>query len=195
MAQDLRELFKKEKDKKFPMKSGHEERFLERLDSALPQKKKASYFFLKVAASFIVLISLGVFTYYQTIFDKDIPETVVDRNEVQKSTEKPELSLGDLSPDLRKVENYYVANINLELSQLQISEDNKAVVDGFMERLAALNEEYQVLNKELNDIGPNDQTITALVRNLQLRLQLLLKLKEKLNELKSSKNEEFTTNI
>ncbi|MEM7379920.1 MAG: hypothetical protein AAF361_01835 [Bacteroidota bacterium] len=195
MAQDLRELFKKEKDKKFPMKSGHEERFMERLDSALPQKRKVSYLFLKIAASLILLISLGIFTYYQTVFDSDVPQTVVDRNEVQKSTDPPALSLGDLSPDLRKVENYYVANINLELSQLQISEDNKAVVDGFMERLAVLNEEYQVLNKELNDIGPNDQTITALVRNLQLRLQLLLKLKEKLNELKSSKNEEFTTNI
>ncbi len=195
MAQDLRELFKKEKDKKFPMKSGHEERFLERLDTAIPQKRKVSYLFLKIAASLILLISLGAITYYQTVFDKDDQETVVDGNEVQKSMEQPALSLGDLSPDLRKVENYYVANINLELSQLQISKDNKAVVDGFMERLAVLNEEYQVLNKELNDIGPNDQTITALVRNLQLRLQLLLKLKEKLNELKSSKNEEFTTNI
>lgn len=59
-----------------------------------------------------------------------------------------------------------------------------------MERLAELDGEYNHLNQELNELGPNDDTISALINNLQLRLQLLQKLKTKLNQLKSSKNEQ-----
>ncbi|MFK5972791.1 MAG: hypothetical protein QM485_05875, partial [Flavobacteriaceae bacterium] len=83
---------------------------------------------------------------------------------------------------------------NLELSKLQISNRNKTMVDDFMYQLSELNQEYKTLNVELNQMGPNDQTITALIKNLQLRLQLLHKLKEKLNALKSSKNEQVETN-
>ena len=61
-----------------------------------------------------------------------------------------------------------------------------------MEELGGLDEEYKKLNIELNEIGPNDQTIEALIQNLQLRLELLKKLKEKLNQLKLSKNEQET---
>lgn len=64
-----------------------------------------------------------------------------------------------------------------------------------MKQLDTLNSEYINLNDELNEIGPNDQTISALIQNLQLRLQLLQKLKKKLNELKTSKNEQVKTNI
>jgi flagellar motility protein MotE (MotC chaperone) len=99
------------------------------------------------------------------------------------------VSLGDLSPDLRKLEQYYTASINLELASLDISEENRELADDYISRLGDLNTEYKQLNEELNEIGPNEQTITAMIQNLQYRLQLLLKLKEKLNELKSSKNE------
>ena len=63
-----------------------------------------------------------------------------------------------------------------------------------MDRLSELNLEYEDLNKELNELGPNDQTISALIENLQLRLELLQKLKKKLNQLKPSKNEQITEN-
>ncbi len=61
-----------------------------------------------------------------------------------------------------------------------------------MNQLAELNGEYTKLSAELNEIGPNEQTITAMIKNLQLRLQLMHKLREKLNQLKSSKNETVT---
>ena len=195
MERDLRKLFEQEREvKKFQMKRGHEERFLNRLDQALPKNGKPASNFLKIAASILVLISVGWFTYTElNTHDDVIKETVVSKDNRIEGNEA--ISLGDLSPDLKKVENYYVANINLQLSQLEISEDNKAMVNGFMDRLSELNTEYQRLNDELNQIGPNDQTITALIKNLQLRLQLLQKLKTKLNELKSSKNEHDTNII
>ena len=82
-----------------------------------------------------------------------------------------------------------MVSINLELSQLEISDKNKTLIDSYMERLEELNMEYKKLNTELNEIGPNDQTITALIKNLQLRLQLLHKLRDKLKELQSQGTE------
>lgn len=192
MAQDLRKLFKEEqKGERFVMAEGHEKRFMDRLDKELPKQRKSPFFILKIAATILVLIGIGAF-YLINGDGNEIPPTIVDKNpnvETQNG-----ISLGDLSPDLEKIENYYVANINLELSKLNVSGDNKALVDSYMDRLAELNLEYQNLNAELNQIGPNDQTISALIKNLQLRLQLLQKLKEKLNEVQSSKNEQYETN-
>ncbi|WP_297704689.1 hypothetical protein [uncultured Eudoraea sp.] len=192
MAQDLRELFKEENDKRYPMKDGHEERFLELLDKELPLRRKSTFYFIKIAASVLVLFSLGIYTYINFKSDT-LQQPAVVENEIE-NTKAQGYSLGDLSPELKKIENYYVANINLELSRLEVSNENKAMVDDYMRRLSELDEEYKRLNIELNEIGPNDQTITALIKNLQLRLQLLQKLKEKLNQLKSSENEQVTSN-
>ena len=192
MAQDLREFFKKEGNKEPLMKKGHEERFLQRLDKELPTRGKSTFYFIKIAASVLVLFSLGIYTY--TNYESATPQQSVVVDKGVKQTVEQGYSLGDLSPDLKKVENYYVASINLELSRLEVSVENKALVDDYMSRLSELDEEYKRLNIELNEIGPNDQTITALIKNLQLRLQLLQKLKLKLNQLKSSENEQVTSN-
>jgi|SRR5680860_328648 len=188
MAQDLRELFKKERDDHMPkMKPGHKERFHERLQNQFPQRRKPWTILLKIAASVLILIGIGTY-YFMDGKNKTTSKTSVVEKDAPIE-KKDGISLGDLSPDLKKVENYYVANINFELSKLEVSKENKAMVVSFMDQLATLNVEYKKLNAELNQIGPNDQTITALIKNLQLRLQLLHRLKEKLNQLKSSKNE------
>ena len=129
--------------------------------------------------------------YINFSYEAPQPSDIVDKGTENKQPQG--YSLGDLSPDLKKIENYYVANINLELSRLEVSDENKGLVDDFMSRLSELDKEYQRLNTELNEIGPNDQTINALIKNLQLRLQLLQKLKLKLDQLKSSENEQVTS--
>ncbi|MCL6265294.1 hypothetical protein [Flagellimonas myxillae] len=199
MAQDLREMFKKDREKKtYSMKKGHEDRFLSKLEEELPEgaaaKRKGGMFWLKIAASIIVVFGLAAYFFggFNTV--EPVPKTQVVDN-VPQEAEVQSISLGDLSPDLKKIESYYVTNINLELSGLEFSDDNRDIIDGYMERLAQLDGEYKALNEELNSVGPNDQTINALIMNLQLRLQLLQKLKSKLNQLKSSKNEQKQSNI
>lgn len=186
MAQDIREIFGNEEEEGRPkLKAGHEQRFLKRLEAELPQQRKKKFPYLKIAASVMFLLGFGSYFFWQE--NSSVPEEIV----VEKQTEViqvEKLSLGDLSPDLKKVENYYMASINLEISGLEVSDKNKELIDSFMGELSELNYEYGRLSKELNEIGPNDQTITAMVKNLQLRLQLLHRLKEKLNQLKSSKN-------
>ena len=190
MAQDLRKIFEKEREREYRMKAGHEARFARRLENELPGRRRRNYKPWLIAASLVLFIGLGAYILLKPPMSPDSPSTVVGGQEAQNETQ---LSLGDLSPDLHKIEQYYVTNINLQLSELEISDGSKAMVDSFMERLAELNKDYQTLNRELNTLGPNDQTINALINNLQLRLELLYKLKEKLETLKSSENESAQT--
>ena len=199
MARDLRELFEKEREQKsFKMREGHEDRFFAKLEEELPNnppKKKVISLWMQIAASVVVAVGLSVY-YFNNNGGEVVPDekiTVVDRE--NPNEEAQGISLGDLSPDLKKIETYYTTNINLQLAELADDPGNKELVDSYMDRLAELNKEYQRLNQELNELGPNDQTINALINNLQLRLQLLQKLKSKLNQLKSSKNEQESSNI
>lgn len=199
MARDLRKLFEKEREqKKFSMKKGHEDRFFAKLEKEMPNdlpKKKVFSLWMQVAASVVVAVALS---FYYFISDENTSGpngkvTVVDNDHPNGDVQG--ISLGDLSPDLKKIETYYITTINLQLAELADDPVNKDLVDSYMERLAELNTEYHRLNQELNELGPNDQTISALINNLQLRLQLLQKLKTKLNQLKSSKNGQESSNI
>jgi hypothetical protein len=192
MSQDLRTLLKADREKEHPIPEGHESRFRKRLQDSFPQKRKSPYSWLGIAASVALLLGFGIWYFLPSgELPAEETQTVVARD----STHTPAaISLGDLSPDLKKLEQYYTTNINMELASLDISEENRMVADDFIARLRELDSEYKLLSQELNDIGPNEQTISAMIRNFQYRLQLLLKLKSKLNELKSTKNETVNVN-
>ena len=179
MGQNLKDLFKNQpKDESIKMSQGHEARFLEKLDKTLPEEKKSSHFrFLNIAASVIVLLGLsyGAFQFFNQPVDPPIvPDEVVKNKEVK--------TMGAFSPELKKVEDYYLASINLELSKVNLTPDNKDLVDGYIERLKELNAEYDKLTIELNENGPNEETLDALIDNLKFRLNLVMRLKEKLQE-------------
>ncbi|WP_046755575.1 hypothetical protein [Kordia jejudonensis] len=196
MGQDIKDLLKNEPlhiQKGLP--DGHEARFLDRLEEALPQTavkeetKQSSFSIYKIAAAVILILSLAGLIYQQ--LGKDIVETGegIVNTEVE-ATETPNLkSLGDVSPDLKKIEDYYMASINYELTQVEVSEIGKQLFKSYMDKLTILNNEHKVLQQELTDIGPNEETINAMIDNLQFRLKLLYQLKEKLNELKKSEND------
>lgn len=194
MGQDIKDLLKNEQlHIQNGLSEGHEARFLDRLDEALPEtkeneeSKKTSFSIYKIAAAIILIISLGALVYQQLQPNIEANEVV---NTDHENTEKPSLtSLGDVSPDLKKIEDYYLASINYELTQVEVSEIGKQLFKSYMDKLALLNDEHKVLQQELTDIGPNEETINAMIDNLQFRLKLLYQLKEKLNELKKSEND------
>ena len=180
MAQDLRHLFKEDpKDQNTKMSDDHEARFLQKLEKEFPKKQSRTqrFRFLNIAACVIVLLGLsyGAFQFFQSPVNQVEPIKVVDTQEDLKT-------LGDVSPDLKKVEDYYLASINLELSKVQLTPENKELFDGYVLRLKELNEEYNKLTIELNDNGPNEDTLNALIDNLKFRLNLVMRLKEKLQE-------------
>jgi len=181
MAQDIRKLFENEpKVFKEKMPKGHEARFLKKLDDELPvTSNKSKFTFLNIAASIVLLIgfSFGAYQFIGSETEELPVETTVARK-----------SLGDISPQFKKVEDYYMANINLELSKIKVTPDSKELFDSYLAKLDELNKEYIRLEKELSEFGPNEQTVTALIDNLKLRLNLLYRLKDKLNELNNETN-------
>ena len=99
--------------------------------------------------------------------------------------------LSEVSPEFKKIEDYYMASLNIELSKINITPENKALIDSFMKQMAELDKEYQRLNTEIKETGPNEETLEAMIANLQLRLDLLYKLKNKLKEIKQSQDKEY----
>ncbi|WP_339633036.1 hypothetical protein [Bizionia echini] len=182
MARDIRDLLKEDDLEIMPkMPSGHEDRFLQKLNTALPKKKTRNVFWMQIAASIVIVFALGFGTY--AYFNQPVKTTtVVD----VAPEETPFKTLGDISPDFKKVEDYYLANINLELSKVTLTSDNKELIDGYILRLDALNAEYKRLSMELTEQGPNELTVSALITNLKFRLNLMYRLKEQLQSLRNS---------
>lgn len=193
MAQDIRDMFRDgEPGAKEKMIQGHQKRFEARLEKEFPQEKRSNrYFYMSIAAVLVVALGIGLFFFSNNTPLNDEPQVVETPVQEEKEEDillEKQFQLSDVSPEFKQIENYYLASINMELAKLEINNDNKALIDAFMLELEELDKEYQRLNAELQELGPSEQTIEAMVANLQLRLELLLKLKNKLNEIKNSKN-------
>lgn len=179
---------------------GHQDRFLAKLEAELPEQKRTfTNFYWKVAAAVVLLVGSAMMVVVQQSTVLPVSnETVTHEESSSSKSDSPtihesiasQITLGDLSPDLKKFEEYYIANINVELASLEVNKANKALLEGYMQQLNELNTEYKSLTKELNVLGPNQQTVDALITNLQLRLQLLYRLKDRLEALKKSNQNE-----
>ncbi len=199
MAQDIRELLKQ--DKQLPserIKEGHQQRFTDRLEKELPVKtKNFNYNWLKIAASVVVILSVSLMTFNQfQTDDTNTTDSIVetDHTGVKNSTVllgKQSSPLAEISPEYEKVENYLLTSIKFELSKIEIDDTNRELVESFMMRLKDMDKEYQRLSKELMEVGPNTESIEAMIENLTLRLTLLNRLKDKLKELEKIENEGY----
>ncbi|WP_308992038.1 hypothetical protein QLS71_017305 [Mariniflexile litorale] len=179
MAQDIRELFKEDAQTQEKMPIKHQNRFLKKLDAALPIESKSKFNWLKIAASVVVFLGLsfgGVKFLKQEV---TLPKNVTP-NTMETKT------LGDVSPGLKKVEDYYLASINLELSKIKYTPETKDLFDGYVVQLEELDKEYKRLSVELTESGPSELTVNALIDNLKFRLNLLYRLRAQLKELNIS---------
>jgi len=202
MAQDIKKLLQQATEQPSQLSARHEAQFSKKLETAFSSSEvnttaTSSIHWMKIAAVAIAFIAVSIFGYYSLSGNEEgiqVADTTTNTNttnEVVASTIK-QIRLGDLSPDLKKVEDYYLTGINVQLASLEINEDNKGMIDGFLKQLNDLNTEYTVLNTELNEMGPSEATVGALIDNLKLRLELLFKLKNKLKQLKNQNNEQIT---
>ncbi len=198
MAQDIRELLKQ--DKRIPterIREGHEDRFMNRLESELPKKTKSlNYNWLRIAASVVVIFSVSLLTFNQ--LGSSNPEGTelvdLDNTSVKNATvvmSKQSSTLAEISPEYEKVENTILTSIKFQLSNITIDDTNRELVESFKTRLDNLDKEYQRLNKELLEVGPNVQSVEAMMENLTIRLSLLSRLNDKLKELERIENENY----
>ncbi len=199
MGQDIREMFRNEKhEKKEMLEPGHQKRFEARLDKALPVQnvERKSYNFLQIAAVILVALGVGAFFLFNNggeavTSDTQIVDSPAAETLDKVTTNEPEYRLSAVSPEFKKIEDYYMASVNLQLAKLELTPGNKELIDAFMKKLETLNEEYIALNIEIQETGINEETVEAMIANLQLRLDLLKKLKTKLDEIEQSKDNRY----
>lgn len=180
MGQDLRTLYRDAQEEDPRLKEGHLNRFEQKLDRSF-QKKSSNNIWLSIAAMIVVVFAV-TYTIYKPTEDK-----LSNQNTIKTTT----LSLGDLSPELKKVETFYTQGIQLEMASLSSESDSK-LVKAYFDKKERLDQSYAELETELNDHGPTEENVQAMIDNLQLRLQLLFQLKNRLKTIKSNNDESKT---
>ncbi|AOW20255.1 hypothetical protein [Urechidicola croceus] len=186
MAQDIKKILEQESkmtSQKLP--EGHFNRFEKRLETEFP-KPNNQFSFLRIAASIVLLLSISFagYKYFK------INDSKVEVAQEEKKDNKKVKSLAEVSPELKKIEQYYLAKINYQISTIKITEENKDLLDVYLSQLSDLQREYKELNSKLNSDEVTEQTIDSLIENLQLRLQLLRQLKKKLELIENLKSQQ-----
>ncbi|MFD2698646.1 hypothetical protein ACFSQ0_11635 [Mesonia sediminis] len=196
MAQDLREMLQFEAQKKAnpPLADGHKDRFLSRLEAEFPESQKKRDYFLwyKIAAVIVVALVSGVL-FWPTSSQLN-QEQLVEGQSVNPGSLPvvPATMLSQSSPEFKKIEDFYLANLHTELAALTITSENKELIDDFMLQLEQLDDEYLRLNEEIKEYGVSEASIGTLIQNLELRLDLLKRLKSKLKSLKQEQQQQLT---
>jgi len=177
MGQNLKKLFEQDRLVNHPRKGSHEDLFIEQLYKELPVKKKIVFSSFRIAASVLVLIGIGIASY------------MIMDNSFKQKEESIVYTLKNISPELEEIESFYVTNINLALSDIERNNENQAFVKRYMKRLSLLKEEYKNLIAEMNEEGPNSLSISVLINNLKLQLDLLQELQKQIISTKNKKHE------
>ena len=127
MGQNLKQLFEEDRSKNYERKANHEDLFIDRLYTELPLKKRSFFFQLRVAASIVILLGIGISSYVLT---NNNQTTYV-------------FTLKNISPELEEIENFYITNINKSLTEINNTGQNSNSVKRYMNRLSILKEEYK----------------------------------------------------
>ena len=129
---DLRKDFNYD-DSKIELSDGHLDKFESKLNRNFKTKQDFSLYY-KIASVVVVLILSGVFLFYNS-------------SPKEATRENSPLQLGDISPELQQLEDFYLTSINYELATLETDHNFKEVVDGYLEELKIIDSEYQDLQK------------------------------------------------
>lgn len=181
MERDLRKVYQEAQHQNLKLPQGHLEEFEQRLKKEFPTKRKTmKFFYWSSAAVVLVLLSLVI---------------QPAKNNQGPQVKEQYLSLGSLSPELERVENFYTKGVQMQWATLKANTSNNELIDATESRMNLLDENYKVLTEELNQKGPSEELINAMIQNLEMRMRLLLQLKGRLNELKKTENENSSQSL
>lgn len=178
MAQNIKEILKNDlKTVPNKLSEGHKKRFENRLDTAFYQKKKSASY-LRIVASVALLLSLSFIgvRYYKTTYS----QVAIDTKDVVRK------------PEINKIEEFYLTQITFQISKIKFTDENKDLIAIYLSQLSKLQKEYKEL--KLNTDEFNEEVLDKIIENLQLRLQLLQDLKNKLKLIEKLKLEQNENN-
>jgi hypothetical protein len=103
------------------------------------------------------------------------------------------MTLGDVSPQYREVENYYIHQVNLmedEISIVNISDDPEHN-EMLKSEMRSMDSVYVQLQKELKANPDDERIISAMIEHYQTKLEVLSYI---VNQLKSIREENENIN-
>ncbi len=176
MHDDLEEFIKKNRNAFDDEGPGDHvlENILKNVQAGKKKGKGSNMVFWRAAAVFLFLVSAWL------VFDKFGSLKPAAKESAQESTE------------LLEAERFYISVINEKKRELvKMSRGEEPLERDFLSDLDALDSAYSVLKKEVNT-GNETEIEEAMIRNLQLRIEVL---NRQLNILKKLKNENVKENV
>lgn len=130
---------------------------------------------IKIAAAFLLLIGIGSILLYNNINQPTEQIQIVE----EKIEETPvPFSMGNISPELAEIEDYYFSQVSHKLSELdQMDLDPEA-----LEEVNYLNKEFAELQNEFSTSADDDKIIEAMIENYRLRLDILENILHNMNQ-------------
>ncbi|MEH6406401.1 MAG: DUF4179 domain-containing protein [Leeuwenhoekiella sp.] len=160
-------------------KSGHKERFLEKLSP--PEKSKPVFVLstwwrpLAVAASvaLLVFISLGRMNSHQT------------------------QELATVSSEMQQTQNFFTLAIEKELYEMeeQRTPQTQKLIEDALVQINILESDYNKLTKDLVKSGEDKRVIHAMITNFQNRIDLLNHVIEEIESMKKLNNKDYENQI
>ena len=106
--------------------------------------------------------------------------------------ESRRMALGDVSPEYREVENYYIHQVNYMENQISSVDliGDKEHQNMLMNELESMDSVYVQLQKELKANPDDERIINAMIEHYQTKLEVMTFI---VNQLKALRNENITT--
>ncbi len=178
MEKDIDQLFENLKES-FDIEepqTGHEERFLNRLETAqgvvnIHRKKRSLIRPLSIAASIAVLIAVGIGLY--------------------TSSPSIEEQVANISPEVANTEFYFANLVAEQVKQLQdeSTPETQQIIDDTMRQLLRLEIDYKSLEENLLNGGNSKMLLSAMITNFQTRIDLLQEVLNKIEMIKNLKKQ------
>lgn len=165
MEDKLNDYFKSNNFDVFEPHQGHKSRFEKKLNHFNNKKKTTTFFWLQIAASIVLFLGLGIASYQQqTSFD-----------------------LATLDANASKAQDFFVTTINNELKAIEQYRnlDTEMVIEDALNEIEELQDEHDILFKELSIKENKSQIIKEIIKNYQQRLNILEQLLLQLEVLKN----------
>lgn len=157
---------------------GHFERFSRKLEArfgTVTVKKSIVPYLLKAAVVTLLVTLSSLWTWDNFIRP--------DRNR---------MALGDVSPQYREVENYYIHQVNMmesELGTISLPDDPSST-EMLMKEMNSMDSVYIQLQKDLKANPSDERIINAMIEHYQTKVEIMSYI---LNQLKEIRNENFNT--
>jgi len=147
-------------DEKEPLE-GHFDRFRKKMENRKPTRK-VNLFMVGAAAAIAGLILTGSLS-------------LIYNNSALSNYNKNELSLSNISPELKEVESYYQSQINVRYNQINTLKEKSSpeVKAEINKTFSDMDLGYYILKKDLSQSPKQERIVSAMIEQYQARIEML----------------------